>query len=223
MLPLLHTRTHTQRPVVDTMPMQPGRSMPGVLSAAAVAAPATAAALLVTTDSLHHRHHHPQALAAATGRKEALIKKEYEESGDLGVVAVNARSTQRTMFAPPPLTISGVFKTFKDIASTGGKDSQERKRGLINKLLVASKQNETGYIMRSLQVGTWAGSSWVVLMCWHLSVLACWCDMVMVSRSAGMQEQEQEHSSGSAAAVTLSMIHLLSSCRPHGPPWVINH
>jgi hypothetical protein len=40
-------------------------------------------------------------------------------------------------------------------AGPAGKDSQERKRGLINKLLVASQDNEAGYIMRSLQVGGW--------------------------------------------------------------------
>lgn len=141
------------------MRVQPGRSM---LSTAA----ASAATLVLCADNPNLC---PQALAAATGRKEALIKKEYEESGDLGVVAVNARSTQRTMFAPPQLTISHVAKTFKDIASTGGKDSQERKRGLINKLLVASKQNETGYIMRSLQVGAGAG------LCWCAGLLASEC------------------------------------------------
>lgn len=58
----------------------------------------------------------PQALAAATGRKEASIKGDYEQSGDLGVVAANCRSAQRTMFPLPPLTIAGVLKAFKEIA-----------------------------------------------------------------------------------------------------------
>lgn len=49
-----------------------------------------------------------QALAAATGRSEAKVKKDYEESGDLGTVAAAARATQRTMFPTPPLTIPGV-------------------------------------------------------------------------------------------------------------------
>lgn len=51
-----------------------------------------------------------QALAAATGRQESLIKKQYDESGDLGTVASAARATQRTMFTPSPLTIPGVLK-----------------------------------------------------------------------------------------------------------------
>ncbi|KAL6760310.1 ATP-dependent DNA ligase [Haematococcus lacustris] len=92
-----------------------------------------------------------KALAESTGRKEAVIKKEYEVAGDLGVVAVNARSTQRTMFAMKPLTIRGVFQVFKDIASACGQSSQDRKRSMVVKLLAASKGNEAGYIIRSLQ------------------------------------------------------------------------
>jgi hypothetical protein len=147
------------------------------LSRPSLAATAAAALLLLT----QHAAPCAQALAAATGRKEALIKKEYEESGDLGVVAVNARSTQRTMFAPPPLTISGVFKTFKDIASTAGKDSQERKRGLINKLLVASKENETGYIMRSLQVRGGGGGLGGLVGWWHGLARLDSCGMTRVA------------------------------------------
>lgn len=52
----------------------------------------------------------PQALAAATGRQESLIKKQYDEIGDLGTVASAARAVQRTMFTPSPLTIHGVLK-----------------------------------------------------------------------------------------------------------------
>ncbi|DBB17196.1 hypothetical protein WJX82_005523 [Trebouxia sp. C0006] len=92
-----------------------------------------------------------KALAAATGRQESLIRKQYDESGDLGTVASAARATQRTMFTPSPLTIPGVLKTFKEIASTEGSKSMEKKKGLIQKLVVGSRQNETGYIMRALQ------------------------------------------------------------------------
>ena len=45
-------------------------------------------------------------------------------------------------------------RTFRDIASMEGHKSQERKRELISKLLTSSKDNETGYIMRALQVGS---------------------------------------------------------------------
>lgn len=92
-----------------------------------------------------------KALAQVTGKKESVIKAEYGRCGDLGAVAAEARGTQRTMFPPPRLSIAGVFKAFKDIAGAEGSGSQERKKGLIVKLLVASRDNEPGYVMRALQ------------------------------------------------------------------------
>ena len=38
------------------------------------------------------------------------MQHEYGETGDLGLVAFNARATQRTMFPLPPLSIASVFK-----------------------------------------------------------------------------------------------------------------
>jgi len=92
-----------------------------------------------------------KALAESTGRKDTLIKKQYEQEGDLGVVAVQSRSSQRTIFQTKPLSIRGVFQVFRDIAAASGQNSQERKKGFVIKLLAASKGNEAGYIMRSLQ------------------------------------------------------------------------
>lgn len=92
-----------------------------------------------------------KALAEATGKKEATIKSDYDTIGDLGRVATAARATQRTMFTPPQLTVAGVFKAFHDIASSEGAKSQERKKGMIVKLLVGAKQNEAGFVMRALQ------------------------------------------------------------------------
>ncbi|KXZ56337.1 hypothetical protein GPECTOR_1g298 [Gonium pectorale] len=92
-----------------------------------------------------------KALCEATGKNEASIKKAYETNGDLGVVAVGAKSTQRMMCPPPPLTIAGVLKAFQNIAQASGSKSQDQKRGMIVKLLVAAKGNEPGYIVRSLQ------------------------------------------------------------------------
>lgn len=55
-----------------------------------------------------------------TGRNPQQIKAEVAEKGDLGLIAEASRSTQRTMFAPPPLTISGVFNKFTEIAKLTG-------------------------------------------------------------------------------------------------------
>ena len=54
------------------------------------------------------------------GRNPQQIKNEVAEKGDLGLVAETSRSTQKMMFAPPPLHVSGVFKKLKEIAKLTG-------------------------------------------------------------------------------------------------------
>eukprot|EP00882_Tetradesmus_deserticola_P018805 GHRQ01020193.1.p1 GENE.GHRQ01020193.1~~GHRQ01020193.1.p1 ORF type:complete len:419 (+),score=239.96 GHRQ01020193.1:148-1257(+) len=124
----------------------PGDLLPAVYLCTNRVAPAHAGIELGVGDAILIK-----ALASATGRKEASIRTDYEASGDLGLVAASCRSAQRTLFTPAPLTISGVLKTFREIAKASGQSSQEKKKGLISKLLVASKGCEPGYIMRSLQ------------------------------------------------------------------------
>jgi len=92
-----------------------------------------------------------KALAEATGRSESTVKEMYTQEGDLGTVAGQCRSTQRTMFAPPILTVRGVFSALRDIAATEGTKSSERKRAVIKKLLVSAREVEAGYIIRLLQ------------------------------------------------------------------------
>eukprot|EP00894_Picocystis_sp_ML_P001232 jgi/Pico_ML_1/51749/g313.t2 len=70
-----------------------------------------------------------RAIAEATGRKEASIKAEYHQTGDLGDVAQNAKAKQRVMFPPPPLTVKTVFNSFLAIAKESGSKSQDKKRG----------------------------------------------------------------------------------------------
>ena len=61
-----------------------------------------------------------KAIAGATGRSVQQIKAEAVQKGDLGLVAESSRSTQRTMFAPPKLTVPAVFKKLKEIAAMSG-------------------------------------------------------------------------------------------------------
>jgi hypothetical protein len=93
---------------------------------------------------------HKKALAEATGRKEAAIKKDYEDKGDLGAVAAASRSAQKVLFKPAALSVAGVFKKFREIALASGQKSQEKKRGLIKQLLVAAAEEEPGWV-----VGVW--------------------------------------------------------------------
>ncbi|GMH35511.1 hypothetical protein BSKO_03379 [Bryopsis sp. KO-2023] len=92
-----------------------------------------------------------KALGQAVGKSGPAIKKLYEVKGDLGQVAVDSRGTQRTIRATKPLTLKNVFKAFENVAKAHGDKSQERKKDFIMNLLVASKNNESGYIIRSLQ------------------------------------------------------------------------
>ena len=71
--------------------------------------------------------------------------------GDLGIVAMKSRSTQRTMFAAKPLTVQGVFKALLQIAGMSGKNSGTQKKDKIKTLLVASKGTEAQYVVRHLQ------------------------------------------------------------------------
>jgi DNA ligase-1 len=94
-----------------------------------------------------------KALAQATGRQEARIRADYDATGDLGRVAAAARATQRTLgfSKPAPLTVRAVFAAFREIAAAAGKSSQDRKKGMIVRLLVGASQTEAGFIVRALQ------------------------------------------------------------------------
>ena len=78
-----------------------------------------------------------KSIAEATGKTLQGVKTLYEESGDLGTVAQNSRSTQKTMFPSPPLTIDGVYKAFKFIATATGKDVPALAIFFFCKLLLA--------------------------------------------------------------------------------------
>ncbi|GAB5357723.1 hypothetical protein AAMO2058_000398900 [Amorphochlora amoebiformis] len=92
-----------------------------------------------------------KALSEATGTNIKLLKKELGEIGDLGIIAQNRRNKQRTMFPLPPLSAVGVFKNLVKIAKTTGKNSGQVKKDLIKKMLVACKDSEARFIVRSLQ------------------------------------------------------------------------
>ncbi|CAH8868521.1 unnamed protein product [Trichobilharzia szidati] len=91
-----------------------------------------------------------KALAATTGVGIEHIRSSLKKHGDLGVVAETIRSRQKILSAPKPLTISVVFSKLKDIASMSGNSAQNKKVELIRSLLVACRESETKYLMRSL-------------------------------------------------------------------------
>lgn len=92
-----------------------------------------------------------KSIAQSTGRDVGRIKKDLEAKGDLGLVAIGSKQKQPTMFKSAALTIRGVFKNLKEIAAMTGNKSQERKIGVIKKLLASSNAEEPKYIIRSLE------------------------------------------------------------------------
>ncbi|XP_053461899.1 DNA ligase 1 isoform X2 [Nycticebus coucang] len=91
-----------------------------------------------------------KAVAQATGRQLESIRAEVAEKGDVGLVAESSRSTQRLMLPPPPLTASGVFSKFLDIARLTGSASTTKKMDIIKGLFVACRHSEARFISRSL-------------------------------------------------------------------------
>ncbi|KAJ4116276.1 ATP-dependent DNA ligase Cdc17 [Fusarium equiseti] len=87
-----------------------------------------------------------KAIGETTGRSLQVIKADQKEIGDLGLVAVKSRSTQRTMFKPKPLTVKGVHQGLMNIATVAGNGAQGRKVDGIKKLLAAADANSTGKV-----------------------------------------------------------------------------
>ncbi|XP_043258323.1 DNA ligase 1 isoform X1 [Colletes gigas] len=91
-----------------------------------------------------------KAIAQCTGRTLAQIKVDVQQVGDLGIVAEGSRSNQRTMFQPPPLTVSNVYSKLKEIAQMTGSASLTKKLDKIQSLFVACRFTEARYLIRSL-------------------------------------------------------------------------
>eukprot|EP00127_Corallochytrium_limacisporum_P003768 Clim_evm100s152 gene=Clim_evmTU100s152 len=91
-----------------------------------------------------------KAISKATGRSLQQLKGSLEKKGDLGLVAQESKANQRTMFAPKPLTVEGVFKTLRSIAELTGNASQTKKQDKISTLMIAGKGSEPKYLVRAL-------------------------------------------------------------------------
>lgn len=92
-----------------------------------------------------------KTISESCGKSLAHIKSRFREIGDLGQIALEARSVQPTMFKPKPLTVGEVFENLRNIASSQGKDSQTKKIKLIKRMLTACEGVEAKFLIRSLQ------------------------------------------------------------------------
>ncbi|KAL0811631.1 hypothetical protein ABMA28_009083 [Loxostege sticticalis] len=92
-----------------------------------------------------------KAVAQCTGRTLAQVKSAAQKCGDLGSAAEQARATQRTMFAPPPLRARKVFQALKEVANMTGQASVNKKIAKIQSLFTACRNCEAKYLIRSLE------------------------------------------------------------------------
>uniref|UniRef100_A0A0V0G787 DNA ligase n=1 Tax=Triatoma dimidiata TaxID=72491 RepID=A0A0V0G787_TRIDM len=91
-----------------------------------------------------------KAIAQSTGRTLSQIKSDAADLGDLGLVAEQSKCSQRILYTPAALTVSGVFARLKEIAKLTGHDSQNKKVNEIQRMFVACKGPEARYLIRSL-------------------------------------------------------------------------
>ncbi|KAH7930944.1 ATP-dependent DNA ligase [Leucogyrophana mollusca] len=92
-----------------------------------------------------------KAISESTGRSLATVKAELKKEGDLGLVAMNSKNSQKTLFKPKALTVPFVFSNLREIALSTGHSSQAKKVSIITKLLAACQDFEAKYIVRSLE------------------------------------------------------------------------
>eukprot|EP01025_Chloroclados_australasicus_P065346 TRINITY_DN8911_c0_g1_i3.p1 TRINITY_DN8911_c0_g1~~TRINITY_DN8911_c0_g1_i3.p1 ORF type:complete len:746 (-),score=67.51 TRINITY_DN8911_c0_g1_i3:431-2668(-) len=94
-----------------------------------------------------------KVVANVTGKKASDIKKELQQTGDLGNIAAKARSSQRTLTnqSVKQLTVRDVYETFLKISKEAGNKSQDQKLRHIQRLIVTAKGREAAYLVRQLQ------------------------------------------------------------------------
>ncbi|KAH9257636.1 hypothetical protein BASA81_004085 [Batrachochytrium salamandrivorans] len=94
-----------------------------------------------------------RVVGEVTGKTSKGLKSSLDAEGDLGIVVMLAKQTQKTLFGakPKPLTVHEVFAQFHLLAKTAGAKSTDIKAGIIKKLLVSCSPVEAKFIIRGLQ------------------------------------------------------------------------
>ncbi|KAG2150023.1 ATP-dependent DNA ligase [Suillus cothurnatus] len=131
-----------------------------------------------------------KAISESTGRSLATVKADLKKEGDLGLVAMNSKNSQKTLFKPKALTVPFVFSNLREIALSSGHSSQAKKVSIITKLLAACQDFEAKYIVRSLEGKLRIGNAerTVLVALAHAAVLAIehagkrWSKEKLVSR-----------------------------------------
>lgn len=92
-----------------------------------------------------------RAVAMAAGESDEAVTRAWKESGDLGAVAQDLLAARKQgSIASEPLTVSRVYENLKDIATSSGSGSQDRKIRLLAELLTDATPREARYIARTV-------------------------------------------------------------------------
>ncbi len=92
-----------------------------------------------------------RAVAQASGDTDEAVEAAWKASGDLGLVAeARLRQKKQTSLTSEPLTLAKVHENLKEIATTSGGGSQERKLRLLAELLTNASPREARYLVRTV-------------------------------------------------------------------------
>ena len=90
-----------------------------------------------------------RAIAQATGDRDEDVERAWKTSGDLGLVTEERlRRKKQTSLTSEPLTVAKVYGNLKEIATTAGSGSQEKKLRLLAELLTNAEPREARYLVR---------------------------------------------------------------------------
>lgn len=92
-----------------------------------------------------------KAIKSVTGKSAKTLKTLWDQTGDPGDVAFEAKKGVDPLVKPSPITVQKLFSTLHAIAALEGSGSVNIKLGHVTKLLVASRGEETRWLVRTFQ------------------------------------------------------------------------
>lgn len=90
-----------------------------------------------------------KAIKSVTGKSPRFMKQVWDKTGDPGDVAYEAKKDVKALVRPAPITVPRLFSNLHSIARLSGQGSANAKLGYVTKLLVASRGEETRFLVRT--------------------------------------------------------------------------
>ncbi|CDS02179.1 hypothetical protein [Sporisorium scitamineum] len=90
-----------------------------------------------------------KAIKSVTGKSARFMKQAWDKTGDPGDVAYEAKKDVKALIRPAPITVQRLFANLHSIARLSGQGSANQKLGYVIKLLVASRGEETRFLVRT--------------------------------------------------------------------------